>query len=364
MSESIPIVVPPSFDLKGAAEKINLEAEKRKKRAERFGTSFSGVVNPFSVDSIDRTEAKRLALQKEPGLVTGVDVFTEEAKSAALLRAERFGTVPFSYANEPAKAAGLSEVEVEIREARRERAARFNKQDELDIAIATAANLALNNAAEAGDDLMEGSTLYHKLHIRAYKYLPASSKDLISYFSSLSMRPSFIEWLNGISANVIFEDAETAKRAFESFAEPIPVVENVPAVDPKWRVCLKPLIKQKTDKYAPAGSETTIYVRFATEADTRDRAGVSLGPRSQGTFSRGLYSKESVQSGEPGKTPAMVASLVTTALKRVAEEVGAPEEGQRWKRRRGAQGDAAPGGDAGALLTAEEEALLAEIDAM
>ena len=50
----------------------------------------------------------------------------------------------------------------------------------------------------------------------------ASSKDINSFFTGFGV--SWIEWLNGVSVNVLFEDKFTATRALETLSQPIPTV--------------------------------------------------------------------------------------------------------------------------------------------
>ncbi len=53
----------------------------------------------------------------------------------------------------------------------------------------------------------------------------ASSKDLNAFFNGLGT--SWIEWLNGVSLNIMFDDAFTAERALHMLSVPIPVVEGL-----------------------------------------------------------------------------------------------------------------------------------------
>jgi hypothetical protein len=131
------------------------------------------------------------------------------------------------------------------------------------------------------------------LHLRAYQYLPAATADIAAFFAPL--RPAHIEWLNAEALNVVFGDAGTAHRALELFSEKVPRVAGVAPVDAAWRVCLRPLVKQKTDRYAPAGATTCIYLRPATTHDSKEHFAKTRGARSQGTFSRaGLFNKKAV----------------------------------------------------------------------
>jgi len=98
-------------------------------------------------------------------------------------------------------------------------------------------------------------------------------------------------WLSSIALNVVFADALTARRALMSLGEAIPAVPGVPGVPDAWRMCLKPLVKLRTDRYAAAGTESTLYIRIATSNDTKELSPPAGGPRTHGTFSlHGAYS--------------------------------------------------------------------------
>ncbi len=53
----------------------------------------------------------------------------------------------------------------------------------------------------------------------------ASSKDINAYFQGFGV--AWIEWLNGVSLNVLFDDKFTAARALQQLSLPIPEVEGV-----------------------------------------------------------------------------------------------------------------------------------------
>ena len=325
--------------------------------------------------------------------ISGIDVAGDDERARALKRAERFNITSFDYATERQREAGLSEEAIRLRAERRERAARFGRSDPLDLEIAKAAFLALGSARSSqttgtiiegiesikevkdedenmkddkietikeGDDTTtsssssSSSTLVdvltstelslgastsnvdigirrpNVLHIRSYKYLPASTADIEAFFSPL--RPTLVEWLNGDSLNLIFQDEATAKRALELNSEPIPICPEVESVHPEWRICLKPLVKMKTDKYAPEGAETTVYLRFATSIDTKANAVKTRGARSQGTYSKeGLFSKKAIQKdvnaarrgqlASYDRAPLHVAAMVTESLTSAAAAV-------------------------------------------
>ena len=47
---------------------------------------------------------------------------------------------------------------------------------------------------------------------------------------------SWIEWLNGVSVNVIFDDPFTAERALQTLSIPVPVVEGGPCGNAVWHL--------------------------------------------------------------------------------------------------------------------------------
>ena len=307
-----------------AVEKVRKEQEKAKARAERFGIPY---VEPDirQLNILTKTEYMRLIGQSKPGEVTGFDPTTSSEQDKRAARAARFGTTVFNYEKERLLSAGLTEEAINLRQTYRDRAAKFKQASAIDIAIAKAAVAALGPASEFTEEAVRMSSMEDTdgtvltsssntgdnttvikpkeeaiprsdaLHMRAYEYIPASNEDIQAFFSPL--RPAYIEWLNGSSLNIIFEDAGTASRALELLSEPIPIVPDVAPVLDSWRFCPKPLIKQKRNEYAPAGAETTVYLRFATNLDTKERAPKTRGARSQGTYSRnGLFSQRAVNA--------------------------------------------------------------------
>jgi hypothetical protein len=280
--QAIDTTTVPSKDLEESAKVLEAKRDENRKRAERFGVKF---VEPNAFVALPRGEALRLIRQKDEGLITGVDVMSEVETTRREARASRFGT-SFSYEDAAAKAAGLTDEAIASRKARRERAKKFNKEDDFDIALATAAVEALGTAPVNPDGL---ELRRNVLHMRGYGYLPAATADVNAFFQNF--RPAFIEWLNGVSLNVIFGDEYTAQRALLSFTEPVPAAAGIAAVDTSWKVCLKPLRKIHTDAYAPAGTETTIYLRYAHAGDTKEHAASTSGPKTHGTYSTaGIYS--------------------------------------------------------------------------
>lgn len=327
-----------------AKRRYEEEIDRAKKRAERFGKPYvaPNVFNPILGIGSKSEIVQVLKQQKgETGVVTGFDPLADDERKKAEARAARFG-IGVSQSNVYEKIrfeqAGLSDLERNLREERRRRAQRFGKDDELDLNLAKAAAIALeddplvviakhnaaataaaaaasssSSAASSAEGEGEGAVAaapapaplplpmqrFNALHVRGQGYLPCASADLYRFFGD-TYKPTYIEWLNGVSLNAIFADAGTAKRAYEAFTEEVPkliappaeVAEALPYINAAgYRVALKPLIKGKTDKWAAAGTQTTIYLRFATTDDTKEKAPGTTGHRTHGTFSKhGEYS--------------------------------------------------------------------------
>jgi hypothetical protein len=327
-TEAVVAVAP---ELSAAAAALDAERERNRRRAERFGLAYVEP-NPFTAVS-DVGAAKRLvraAAGAATATVSGVNPFAPEEVSRRDARAARFGTKPFDWEAARAEAAGLTEAEVRLRRERRERAAKYGTDDPLDVELAKAAAQALGtdgSSAGVEDPAAPPALLPATLHMRGCGYLPLHTRDIQHFFGIL--RPTDVQWLNAIAVNIHFADPATAARALEVMSEPVPAVKGVEAVHPAWRVCLKPVVKQRTDKYAPAGTETTVYLRVATANDTPDKAARTTGPRTHGTFSaRGEYSLVRAAS-EAGGDEAMLGdapSVVAAAPAAAAGGAGAAED--------------------------------------
>ena len=304
--------VPSSFA--DAAAQLEDARRRNRERAARFGK------NLLEPNVLGHSAAARRV--HEPGLATGFSTTSADEEAKRRARAAAYGVPVFDYAQEPAKAAGLSEVELQLRQARRLRASKFGGVDELDVAVATAAHAALSGAPNVIPLPDEAPPLPRPeaLHLRVFKYLPAATRDLREYFADF--RPASIDWLNGVSVNVVFEDGFTAARALASLTEPIPRVPGVPEVPDCWRIALKPLVKRQTDRYAPSGSKTTLYMRVATDRDVKELADKSAGPRSQGTHSiDGAYA---LGKPEDLASPALVATVIGETLRQAARALELP----------------------------------------
>jgi hypothetical protein len=386
-------------DLEAAKRKLAAEAEAHRKRAERFGTEF---VPPNPLNVVARTDARRLQFGGAPGatgaFVTGLDLFTDEEQKKRAARAARFGEVAPSAllaaastsSSSPASAeeslavltrlreAGADLETVEKRAERLRRAERFGTGDlPEDVAKARAAAVALlrrpGDAAGRGAKEREafatadasvasgeamlggGGPRPTALFVTAGSYLSATREDVLDYFRDYA--PSWVEFLNGEAVNVLFADEASARRALHALGEPVPKVkaEDVRPVPAVWRVGVRPLVKRKSDRWGPAGTEVVIYLRPSTQWDSKDRA-VATGGAS--VWGKHLYKTEGVRTPrQVRKTDPLLQALAaartrTRNPKRAREDRG---EGEGEEEEVGGggggegEGEGAGGGDAHGL---------------
>lgn len=177
------------------------------------------------------------------------------------------------------------------------------------------------------------------VHLRGPGYLPLSTRDLMSHFRAF--RPSWVEWLNGVAANVLFHSRDDAARAMAQLTSPIPKCSGIPSTHPAWRVSTAPLTKSKTDKWGPAGDTVTVYARYATDQDTRDRAKRTAGARTYGTWGSKAAQRVALSSSAISFAQAMAGDEaplepgadVTITLSRRGRKVGPRGRGASRARR-------------------------------
>lgn len=93
-----------------------------------------------------------------------------------------------------------------------------------------------------------------------------STSDVLKYFKEYG--PTYVEWLNDSSANVLFKDGPTAKRAIAGLGKPLPpedLPEGVDGADPAniqylWH---------KGEDFMKAGSALPLVFRMATILDVK-----------------------------------------------------------------------------------------------
>lgn len=113
-----------------------------------------------------------------------------------------------------------------------------------------------------------------------------STRDILSYFDGYA--PSWVEWINDSSCNVVFEDDGAAKHVLYQFSLPAEGGERLPVSDvATFREAL-PFTKHN-------GTILPLQLRIATEADVRpDR------PNPNSQWARSIQRKKQ-QQGQPRK---------------------------------------------------------------
>ncbi|KAK9807015.1 hypothetical protein WJX72_010790 [[Myrmecia] bisecta] len=241
------------------SELLEEEREKHRRRAERFGTEF--VKPERRSDLRDESRKERL---KRSGFKTGIDLFTEDEIARRQERAARFG-IP-----EEAQALEYRPVEPDEDEIRKkERAERFG----LEYTAPDQAGLIDVDLLEKRQDVdLEVERRPEAIHMYGVDLM--STGDCLKYFGDYG--PTYVEWINDSSCNVLFEDAYTAKRAIVGRGRPLPP-EDVPmgqeqTLDPS-DVRNIPYLWHKGEDFEKQGTGIPLIFRIATVKDVKPRSG-------------------------------------------------------------------------------------------
>jgi len=104
------------------------------------------------------------------------------------------------------------------------------------------------------------------LHL--YGYMPISTADIMGAFRGYG--PSYIEWINATSANVVFGDSFSCSRAMGVFSSALPESSETEAIAAcGWRIGPSIVAAKTTREYGLAGQEARLLVRQATEEDVK-----------------------------------------------------------------------------------------------
>ncbi|CAK0784914.1 hypothetical protein CVIRNUC_008119 [Coccomyxa viridis] len=236
---------------------LDEERERHRKRAERFGTQF---VEPGKRDDL------RLAFRKEKlkkdGFKTGIDIYDEAEMARKQQRAARFGTENSAPMYAPAE---IPEDEVK----KQQRAERFGtdyKASEglMDIDV-------LEERKEHGADIPRRPEAIHLYGVDCM-----STSDCLAYFGDYG--PTFVEWIDDSSCNVLFEDEFTTKRALIGRGKPLPPDNSAPdtaGLDPS-DINNAPFLWHKGEDFRKAGTDISLMYRMATSADVKPPKGQKL----------------------------------------------------------------------------------------
>ena len=219
-------------------------------RAEKFGVDYRdpGRRREF------RDDARKERINPTQSLGTGFDLFTSEEVEKRQQRASRF--------NMPDTGLQWNPPEVpEDEEKKKARAERFGVEYQAPDADGLMDVDLFETRKEAPPEVPRRPEAVH-----IYGVDLMSTSDVLKYFKDYG--PTYVEWLNDSSANVLFKDGPTAKRAIAGLGKPLPpedLPEGVDGADPAniqylWH---------KGEDFMKAGSALPLVFRMATILDVK-----------------------------------------------------------------------------------------------
>lgn len=314
----------------------------------------------------------RIMRKKDASFTVGFDMFSEEEQKKREARAAKWGLEPPPEETDAAKQARLE---------REKRAERFGvplidvvqkkealKKTDLQTILSLMDKrrkslLKLDEQDQRVDPDPSVEVRPEALHL--YGYMPLGTDDFMEAYGQYGA--THVEWINGVSLNIVFADSYAAARAIEMTSEPLPdpdseeaptatdggaegeeavaMAEETPDLAMfGWRLSTD-IVKKKTDKYGKAGETAKLLVRYATVDDLKTykpRPEGTAPPRNRRTSGpRRRRDRDEMDMDDGGGRPQKMHELV---IREPAEQT------KRSKRRRrdnevemGVEGDAADG---------------------
>ena len=265
-------------DAKKAADRYAKNAAKFDEKGFRImrkaNASFTVGFDMFSEEETAKREARAAKWGVEPEGPTPAEAAeAEQAKLEREKRAERFG-VPLNDVVEKKDALKKTDL-TEILSMMDKRRKSILKLDEQDVRVDPDPSVEVRPEA---------------LHL--YGYMPLGTDDFMAQYAQYGA--SHVEWINGVSLNIVFADNFTASRAMEMTSEPLPDIDSdeedeaapaeaavegeegavamsEPTLDLAmfgWRLS-SDIVKKKSDKYGKSGETGKLLVRYATVDDLK-----------------------------------------------------------------------------------------------
>ena len=243
------------------------------------------------VDPINSRKFKHHAIAEQRAsrsFATGFDLFTEEEMEKRQQRAARF--------NLPTDG-GLQWTGGEVAEdeqKRRQRAERFGTQY-TQPTVEDSGLMDVDLYEDRKEAPVEVERRSNAVHIYGVDLL--STKDLLSYFADYG--PKYIEWINDSSANVVFEDGGTSKRALVGMGEPMPsddLPEGASLSDPQ----AMQYVWHKGKDFRKAGTDIPLVFRMATILDVKPAERVKSRRLWVGLGDKGSRGRRNNQRGKFG----------------------------------------------------------------
>ena len=228
------------------------ERDKHKRRAERFGVEY---IDPSTKQAHEG--ARHREHHPRSGFATGIDIFTEEEVAKKNQRAARFGLETQGLNYNPPQ---VPEDETK----RRQRAERFGTTYEAPDDTGLMEVDLFEQRKDPGPDIQRRLDAIH-----VYGIDLLSTSDIFRYFTDYG--PTFVEWLNDSSCNVIFRDDGTAKRALAGLGRPLPadqaiVPEGMDVTDPQNMIYLW---HKGVSDLKKSGSDVPVIFRMSTVEDVK-----------------------------------------------------------------------------------------------
>jgi hypothetical protein len=229
-------------------EEYEKECQKRKARAEKFGTTYT---EPKLEDFLPWTEVKRLRDQPSTkGFATGIDLMDSEELAKQETRKSRFAKNNAEDNDDESKTAEdapeLAEPTTEkdpikvtadlpvlecwdkeemLRPQRSDPPSSLWVQPMEEASKPEESSEEQRDAAtnDSKDETEEVTWVPEKIHFFAIDWAAFKqirNKDIMAFFTGYG--PTYVEWLGDLSCNVCFEDKFTAKRALMTLGQEIP----------------------------------------------------------------------------------------------------------------------------------------------
>eukprot|EP00276_Gloeochaete_wittrockiana_P018069 CAMPEP_0184335762 /NCGR_PEP_ID=MMETSP1089-20130417/4274_1 /TAXON_ID=38269 ORGANISM="Gloeochaete wittrockiana, Strain SAG46.84" /NCGR_SAMPLE_ID=MMETSP1089 /ASSEMBLY_ACC=CAM_ASM_000445 /LENGTH=358 /DNA_ID=CAMNT_0026660589 /DNA_START=39 /DNA_END=1115 /DNA_ORIENTATION=+ len=235
------------------SEILESEREKHKKRAARFGVEYS---EPVKISVEKRPASKREFYKPQAGFVTGIDLDDEEEKRKREARALKYGVQE------------QQDPDVIFEKKRKQREAKFGK-----VAKGDQMDLDLRDSRKDCDVTVERRP--EAIHL--YGTDDMNTTDILKYFTEYG--PTWVDWINDSSCNVVFEDIYTAKRAIKGMVVGPVETEGVvePALASEGNHLTEDGIRKDATEALPLGwflckphpKASTLQMRYATVQDVK-----------------------------------------------------------------------------------------------
>lgn len=218
-------------------------------RAEKFGIDYRDPANRREF----RDDARKEKMQRS-GFSTGFDMFSEEEVEKRRRRAQKFGISSSGLDWQPPDVSQDERL-------RRQRAERFGVDyqppDETGL-------MDVDLYEERKEASVDVERRPNAIHVYGVDLL--STSDILKYFADYG--PTYVEWINDSSANVLFGDEGTATRALVGLGKPLPPDEQLPQGAHGSLTSMTYLWHKGLD-FVKSGSNIPLIFRTATVLDVK-----------------------------------------------------------------------------------------------